>query len=539
MRARGKAVAVVGLVVVFASMLVTSNGCGGKPVEQKQLVLGLSNQYSDTLDIFNAGSTMLAHSMIYEQLVSLDTNYTFQPGLADSWETSADGLTWTFHLHRGVKFHDGSEFTADAVKWWFESMLKGVNSSMFESLTEARVVDKYTLALTFSGPFPNVLFNLTPPGSGIVSKEAYEKYGSDYGTKAAVGTGPFMLKEWVQDDHILLERNPDYNWAPAWTGHKGAAKVESILIRIIPEDSVRVVELQSGNVHLLLDPPNPQLAQQFRNNADYFYVAAPEAMISFIGMNVNNPFFADIRTRKAIGHAIDRQLINDTLYQGDGRPTTTYLCAELGGDKGVSQFAPSFDIAKAKSLLAEAGWTPGSDGILVASKVAAVQAGTRFEVPYWTYQDDEHRRLAEATQKMLADVGIRAKTQSMDSSTYSAQLKTGEQGIILRDYTWGNNDILEWFLHSKFLPYPNYLGVNDKTLDAMLDEANFRTPNWADRDMKYVQLHRYLIENIYPWAPIRQRSFVYIGRKTVKNFSPIPLEGAKTNIWFLVDLAAK
>jgi len=500
----------------------------------------VANQYGDTLDIFNSGTTMEPHNMIYEPLVTVDYDYKFQPGLADSWEVSEDGLTWTFHLKKGVKFHDGSDFNAEVVKWWLEKMKEGINSYMFESMTEAKVIDDYTLAMTFSAPFPNLLYNLSTSFSGIMSKAAYEKYGADYGTKYAVGTGPFMLKEWVPNDHLLLVKNPDYNWAPAWTGHKGPANVDKILYRIIPEDATRTIELQAGNVHLLLSPPPPREQAQYQNNPDYFYMASSAATIQFIGMNVNHPFFKDIRTRKAIGHAIDRKLIVETIYQGLGRPTTTYLSQELGGDKGVAEVAPDYDLEKAKALLAEVGWKPGPDGILVAENVEGVEKGTRFEVSYWTYQEDEYKRLAEVTQKMLADIGIKANIQLMDNPTYIAQLKAGGNELILRQYQWDNNDILEWFHHSKYLPYPNYLGVNDKKYDEMLDDANYKTPTWEERDAKYVEIHKYLIENWYPWAPIRQAADVLIGRSTVKNFKPIPLRAASsTEVWTLISLEEK
>ncbi|MDO9068893.1 MAG: hypothetical protein Q7W05_10620, partial [Deltaproteobacteria bacterium] len=100
-----------------------------------------------------------------------------------------------------------------------------------------------------------------------------------------------------------------------------------------------------------------------------------------------------------------------------------------------------------------------------------------------------------------------------------------------------NNDILEWFHHGKYLPYPNYLGVNDATYDAMLDEANYETPTWAERDAKYVEIHKYLIEKWYPWVPIRQPATVFIGLSSVKDFKPTPLMGASAAIvWTQVYL---
>ncbi len=113
----------------------------------------------------------------------------------------------------------------------------------------------------------------------------------------------------------------------------------------------------------------------------------------------------------------------------------------------------------------------------------------------------------------------------MDSPTYADQLKSGKSQLILRQYQWDNNDILEWFHHSKNLPYPNYLAVNDKKLDDMLDQANFKTPTSEERDKLYVELHKYLIQTLYPWAPIRQGVDVYVARSNVKNFVAHPAAG--------------
>ena len=502
------------------------------PKGEVVLVLAAAEQYGETFDIFNTSTTMEVHTMIYEPLVTVDYNYEFRPGLATSWETSEDGLTWTFHLREGVTFHDGSEFNAEVVKWWLEGMQLGVNSYMFESMTSAEVIDNHTIAMTFEGPFPNLLYNLSSSFSGIMSKEAFEKYGDEYGTMYAVGTGPFILEEWVTNDHISLVRNPDYNWAPEWSGHKGPAQVDRILFRIIPEDATREIEFRTGNVQVLIDAPPPAMLPQYAGDPDFVILQGPDASIQFIGMKVDHPLFKDIRTREAIGHAIDRDLIVETVYQGFGRPALTYLSVELGGDKGVAEIAPSYDPDMAAALLAEVGWVMGDDGILVAENVEGVEAGTKFEVSYWTYQQDEYSTLAEVTQKMLSDIGIKANIQLMDSATYSDALKGDETELILRRYGWDNNDILEWFHHGKYAPYPNYLGVFDPEWDADLDEANYDTATWGERDAKYVDIHRYLIEEWYPWAPIRQRADVFLIRSNVKSFKPIPLKGlSATIVW--------
>jgi peptide/nickel transport system substrate-binding protein len=404
-------------------------------------------------------------------------------------------------------------------------------------VSEVKVVDDYTITLVLKSPFPNMLYNLSTSFSGIMSKAAYEKYGAEYGTKYAVGTGPFMFKEWVPNDHILLVKNPDYNWAPSWTKYTGAAKLDSILFRFMPESATRMIELQAGNVHIMLDPPPAREVETLKKDANLKVLEQSAAVIMFIGFNLKDPLFKDIKTRKAVGHAIDRKLIVDTIYQGSGKATTLYLATELGGNTGVDAVSPAFDKAKAQALLAEAGWKLGTDGVLAADNVPGVAKGAKFEVNYLTYQDDAFKRLAEVTQKMLADVGIKANTQLADNPTYGAALKANTFQMILRQYSWDNNDILEWFHHSKNLPNPNYIGVNDKKFDDMLDEANFKTATFEERDVKYQAIQKYLIDTWYPWAPIRQGTTTIIWRASLKDFTPIPLRGASsTYVWLPVDI---
>jgi ABC-type transport system substrate-binding protein len=175
--------------------------------------------------------------------------------------------------------------------------------------------------------------------------------------------------------------------------------VDKIIFRIIPEDATRLIELEAGDTHIVAAAPMREMGT-YQGDPDYQVVEAPDATIWFVGFNVNAPIVADLGTRKAVGHAIDRDLIQETLYQGMGRATGTYLAGELPADQGVT--APLYDTTEAASLLAEAGWAMGDDGVLVAESVEGVDAGTVFEADYITYNDDEAGRLAEATQNMLA-----------------------------------------------------------------------------------------------------------------------------------------
>jgi peptide/nickel transport system substrate-binding protein len=511
--------------------------------EPKELVIAYKIQYSETFDISTMVYAMEPTVMIYDTLVSVDPDYNYVPGgLAEGWDVSEDGTLVTFYLKEGVTFHDGSDFNADVLKWWFEEQVKEGKAVgyMYNAITEIEVIDDYTIELHFDAPFPALFYYLSGAWGLIMSQEQYESLGPDEYASNPSGTGPFMLEEWVFNESLTLVKNPDYNWAAEWTGHEGPANVDKIIYRIIPEDATRLVELEAGDTHLVFEAPWREVPT-YQDDPDYQVVQVPDATIWFIGMHVDAPIVADLRTRQAIGHAIDRDLIQETLYVGLGRATGTYLAGELEADQGVT--APLYDPDEAADLLAEAGWVMGDDGVLVAESVDGVDAGTRFEVEYWTYNDDEARRLAEATQSMLAEVGIKANIQPMDKPTYDTQLEAygefleaGGHSIILRRYTWDGLDILPWFHDSYYLPYPNYLGVNDPELDQIWADSE-AVPTWEERTDSFRVGHQLLIDRWYPWAPIYQRPMLVFARSTVKDFQLIPLRGGmSTETWVLVDL---
>jgi len=503
---------------------------------EKVLTIAIGQQYTETFDIAAMAYAMEPTQMIFDSLVVMDLDYYIQPGLAESWEVSEDGKLVTFHLKKGVKFSDGSPFNAEVVKWWLELMLsdRSTVAYMYKPVTEVEVVDDYTAVFHLEKPYPALFWYLSGAWGLIMSKEAYEKAPDEFGTNP-VGSGPFILEEWVQNDHLTLVKNPDYNWAPAWTGHTGPANIDKIIYRIVPEDATRLIELEAGDVDLLLEAPWREIPT-YKDNPDYKVITTPEATIWFIGMKINEPLVADLRTRQAIGYAIDRDLIKDTLFMGYGEAKTTYLASQMASDIGVSEIAPNYDPVKAAELLTEAGWEKGSDGILVAKNVEGVAAGTKFEVSYLTYNDDEAKKLAEATQKMLSDIGIKATIQLMDKSTYDGQLEAGTFQIILRRYTWDGEDILPWFHAAYNLPYPNYIGINDPALDKMFDDSEYAVATWDERENSYKEAHKYLIQTWYPWAPIYQRPNLIIARSYV-DIKTVDLRAMmSTEIWTMADI---
>lgn len=511
-------------------------------VVEKVLVVSQAQQYAKTFDIAIMPFAFEATQMLYDSLISVDSNGEYQNGaLTESYEVSEDGTVTTFYLKEGITFHDGSPFNAEAVKWNVELVRDGDGCCgyLYTPVTDLEIIDDYTIAFHTDGPFPGLIFNLSGAWGLLMSPITYESCGEDYGLspECVSGTGPFILEEWNDQVDITLVQNPDYNWAPAWTGHTGPANVDKIFIKFIPEESTRLIDLEVGETHLMMQAPWRDVPT-FQDDPAFQVVQIPEATLYYVLMPLYSPLMADLNTRYGVGHAIDRDLIRDTLYMGLGNAKTTYLASEITADKGVVGL--DYDPAKAAEKFTAAGWVLGDDGVLVAESVAGVAAGTKLELTLTTYQTEDAQRLAEVIQKMLSDVGVATTIQPLDKPAYDSALEAEEVEIALRVYTWDNADILPWFIHSQYIPTPNYTGVNDTDLDTCMDEADYNSATWAIRDEKYRVCQQYIIDTHYPWAPVFQVPALWFARDTVSDITTIPLRaGMSTELWTLIDLVVE
>ena len=229
------------------------------------LTYALSFDFDDTLDpqVTNYDSTIRVMLNVCEPLLWMPTATEFYPGLADSWEISDDGKTYTFNLKQGVTFTDGTPFNADAVKFTFDRVVEGRNRTaageeadpetvivpgqsfnQVDAYDHAEVVDDHTIKLILSRPFAPLLSGLNGY-LGIVSPTAVGRWGWRFGRKP-VGTGPFIVQEWVAQDHVTLAKNPDYNWGSSFFKHAGAAYLDEMIYKIIPDEAVRTGTLISG-----------------------------------------------------------------------------------------------------------------------------------------------------------------------------------------------------------------------------------------------------------------------------------------------------
>lgn len=359
---------------------------------------------------------------IYEGLVTYDPK-TLQPkpGLAEKWDVSKDGLVYTFHLRKGVKFQNGREMTADDVKYSFTRLanpttgtsytgllldsVKGIKElrASFQKVKEGtptpqpvtdlvgvKVVDPQTVEITLTSPVASFLNQLTLPGGFIVPKESADQ--KDFNEKP-VGTGPYMLKEWKRQDHLTLEANPNY-WG-------GAPAVKTAIMRNIPEQSQQVIEYEGGNLDLALVPEADLPRVKGDANLSKALQSIPLLNVVHLRFNLQDPNLSKPEVRQALGMAIDRDVLVKTVLGGNATPAVGMIPPGLSAyDKSYNPFP--HDIAKAKELLAKAGFPNGID----------------LEVR--TGQVETERRVLAAIQQMVAEAGIRLKINATEKSVWDA-----------------------------------------------------------------------------------------------------------------------
>jgi peptide/nickel transport system substrate-binding protein len=292
-------------------------------------------------------NTILMH--MFDSLVYLDAQGKLQPMLATTWEAGPDGKTWTFKLRQGVKFHNGEPFDSAAVKFSLDRALnpdqKSPTRSKIAAITKVDAPDPSTVVLTTAQPFALLPFTLIGFGAMPMPPKYTQEKGDAEVARRPVGTGPYTFVEWVKDDHITLEANPDY-----W-GEK--AKIKRVTIRPIPENGTRVAELRSGGVDLIINPPPQEMAAL--GAGDTKTIVQPSLWAITLGIDALRPGpLQDKRVRQALNYAIDKDAIIKGILGGLGTPINSLAVPEVFGYDPSLPVYP-YDPARAKALLAEAG----------------------------------------------------------------------------------------------------------------------------------------------------------------------------------------
>jgi peptide/nickel transport system substrate-binding protein len=427
----------------------------------------------------------------------------FAPALAERWQASPDGKAWTFFLRKGVKFHDGTDFDADAVVFAFDRQ-RNSNHPYFpkrqkfwkqifgDLIARVEAPDKHTVKFSLTSPFGPFLMNIAGPLGAIPSPAAVKSRGADFATNP-VGTGPFKFVQWVSGDRIVLERFAGY-WGPA-------PKIERLVIRAVPDPASRFAEVQAGGVHIASDI-SPDFHDRAKQNPQLNVMYRTALNVGFVYINVAHRPFENVLVRRAIAHAIDKRAIVDSFYAGTGATAKNILPPSVfSHNDNVVEYA--YDPQRARQLLAEAGLPNGFETTLW---VMPVSRGY-FPKP---------KETGEAIQSYLTAVGIRARIVTWDWTTYLAKTDAGEADLFM----YGTTNVpdphyfLSWFFGNTS-PKDSFYSAE---VQVLLKDAARRT-NLESRSRLYRRAQEILASEM-PAVPIAHGRPIVIARRTVSGYAP-------------------
>jgi ABC-type transport system substrate-binding protein len=478
-----------------------------------------SSENPTTLDVQKTSDYYGVPLNIYDRLVEcqvVNGETKIVPGLADTWEISKDGLTYTFKLHKGVKFSNGEELKADDVVYTVNRMMdpatKAENTDVFDPIKGAsdvfdgkaktvsgiKAVDDYTVQMTLEKAFAPFLADLTVPGASIYNRKAGEAAGDKFGIDptATVGTGPFIVKKWTLNSEIVLDKNPNY--------FKGAAKLDGVRMKIITDANTAKMSFENGELDVFdmagdgqTQIPYFKQSEKWKNNI----VTGPKAGIYYYAFNEAIKPLDNVKVRKAITMAIDRKTILEQLYNGEGQAVNTIVPGDIiGFNKNAAEI--KYDVNAAKQLLTEAGYPNGFD-------LEVTQANN----------SQESLQMNQVIQSMLGQIGIKVKITQLDEATYLAKRKDGGLAMYRGEWSADYNDpdnFLYTFFSKKNVKVRSTNYTNTTVMDN-LEKA--RTMVDADARIKlYQSAEQTILQDDAMFLPLFQLNHVFVVSNRVSNF---------------------
>jgi peptide/nickel transport system substrate-binding protein len=435
---------------------------------------------------------------IYSRLTKVQPDLSIAPELADSWEISQDGLTYTFKLHQGVKFHNGREVVANDVKYSYERLVDPATASTsaadLASMASVEAPDEYTVVLTLKAPDASILSNLAGASTIIIPKEVVDENGDL--SQVAVGSGPFVFKEYVPNTKVTLEKNPDYF-------EKGLPHLDGVDLLIASEDNSRTAALVQGTADFIEYVP-PKDIELLQGDSSIALAGNSIQQIRMIGFNLRRKPFDNLKVRQAINAAINRDDVIAAALQGHGTPAEVIFAQDYWAAL-KHDIAPP-DVAKAKQLMAEAGYADG------------------FKTSITTWAEyGSIKDAAVVVQEQLKQIGIDAELNAVDTGTmnslvYVADTRdfemavTGDSGFVDP-----NSLVLNNF---KSTEAGNFVGYNNPQVDTLIDQGIAETEQTKRAEI-YQQIQQILLQDL-PWVCL----FIgqqYEAMKTyVKGYEHIP-----------------
>ncbi|WP_078381986.1 glutathione ABC transporter substrate-binding protein [Sutcliffiella halmapala] len=451
-----------------------SNNGGTLVITRQSDAENLDHQFMSTI---NAAS--VTHNKVYEGLVGRDKNANIVPLLAEKWEQLEENI-WEFKLRENVKFHDGTDFTAEAVKVTFDRLLDpdvgSPRAVVLKMVEEVKVIDDYTVQFILTEPFSPLLSILASHEGGIINPNTIEQYGKEI-IQEPNGTGPFTFESWTPGQEIVLNKNEQY-----W-GTK--ANVDKVIFKIVPEETTRVSMLQTGEAHIA-EPLSVAMINTVEASSNVGVYRSEGFGTEYIGFNVQQEPFDDVRVRKAIAYAIEMDSIIQGVYNNVGRKANSLLGSKVFGyHEGLTPY--EYNLNEAKKLLAEAGFPNG------------------FEVTLKTMDNKERINLAEVVQSQLKGIGIKINIEVLEYGTFVDQVNKGDSEMFLLSWrnATGDADYNQYnLIHSNSHgPSGNTFFYSNEKVDKLIEDAR-REMDQDKRIDLYAQAQEIQMEDAL-YIPVR------------------------------------
>jgi len=493
----------IGLALLLPPQLVL-----GAPPLGSTLVFA-RQQETETLDPqrTTAVSSAEVDYDLYDTLTSQDYDNTVKPGLAEKWEIAPDGKTYTFTLRRGVRFHSGKPLTSADVKFTLERWLTLKGSPTAFNIAPVERVDApnpTTVVLHLKEPLSILLINLANYSASILNQEFVTRVGDDYGTGVGKvdGTGPFVLKEWVRNDRLVVTRNPNYNWGPPIYKNRGPAHFETVVFRTIVEDAPRVASVQLGEAQFTPTVPAVQV-DRLSKDAKIRVIRYSDLNTEFLGFKTGRKQLADVKVRQAINYGINKREMISGVFYGLGEEAYGPLAPGTPGWwKDVTKAGYHYNPSTAKRLLEEAGWKAVKEGGIRAKD------GQPLVINFLYSPGPENEAMVSLIQADLAGVGVDMRPQRLEWTAFLAALRAGQHDMFLINVRYVTADILYFYFHSKQRPAPNRFDWADPETDRLLEVSRSST-NENERMAAYQKLQQIVVQNAI-WVPVVHEKRVVI-----------------------------
>jgi peptide/nickel transport system substrate-binding protein len=497
------------LFVVFTFLLIFTQACSTKSATSDEpSTKGEETEESGTLTVVRLSdatqldphfitdipSANIVYQKVYETLVEPDKNFNIKPLLAKDWKVIND-TTWEFSLQEGISFHDGSPFNAEAVKATFDRLLDpNVGSPQrekFEMINEVKIVDEYTVQLILDYPYAPLLSILASQEGSILSPKAIAE-DPDSLADHPVGTGPFVFEEWKSGQEISLTKNENY-WGEQ-------PNIDRVVFEVVPEDATRLAMVETGEAHINDQVPVTELDRIEASETMELYRTEGLA-VEYVGFNTKKQPLDDVRVRKAISHAIEREAIISGVYNNVGTLANAAMSPKVFGYSDKVQ-AYEYDLNEAKKLLKDAGFEKGLDLTLLTS------------------DRKERINMAEVIQSQLKGIGINVEIQIMEYGSYIEMINNGEHDMFIGG--WGNatgdGDYNQYNLfHSASQgPAGNHFYYSNPEVDKLIEAARKETDGEKRKQIYENVMQMEIDDAVY--VPIRNYEHMAVNNKSVSGY---------------------